>query len=73
MLLFFSSLPVVKARQQWSFSLPNPVNMSFNFYGFLIFSMLLYVPLFPQLYTHMIKQRKKVLGDLALKHRLKKD
>lgn len=71
MLLFFASLPVVKARQQWHLPLPNAANMSFNFYGFLIVSMLLYIPLFPQLYGHMIKQRSKIIG--GPKDRLKAD
>lgn len=62
MLLFFASLPVVKARKQWELELPNAMNVSFSFYYFLIFTMLLYIPLFPQLYGHMIKQRAKILG-----------
>ena len=81
MLLYFASLPVIWAREQWNYPLPNPANMSFNFYYFLIFTMLLYIPrelirstgvqfiwciilytVFPQLYGHMIKQRKKVIG-----------
>lgn len=62
MLLFFASLPVVKARRQWELPLPNAINMSFNFYNFLVVSMLLYIPLFPQLYGHMIRQRKKIIG-----------
>lgn len=63
MLLFFAALPVVKATRQWSLSLPNDYNISFSFYYFLIFSMVMYIPLFPQLYGHMIKQRAKTLGS----------
>lgn len=62
MLLYFASLPVIRARHQWSLSLPNNANISFSFYYFLIFTMLLYIPLFPQLYGHMIRQRRKVIG-----------
>lgn len=69
MLLFLASLPVVKARQQWDLVMPNALNMGFSFYGFLIVSMLLYIPLFPQLYGHMIRQRKKIIG--GQKDRLK--
>ena len=71
MLLFLSSLPVVKARRQWDISMPNPLNIGFSFYVFLIVSMLLYVPLFPQLYGHMMRQRKKIIG--GQQQRLKKD
>lgn len=66
-MLMFTALPVVKARGQWSYSLPNPANISFSFYYFLCFFMLLYIPLFPQLYGHMIKQRKKVIGGVKPK------
>lgn len=105
MLLYFSSLPVIRARQQWSFPLPNRANVSFNFYYFLVVTMLLYIPrewlhvewllalqwivqllckccwypvnvmvlsslalywshdvVFPQLYGHMIQQRRKIIG-----------
>lgn len=43
-MLMFTALPVVKARGQWSYSLPNPANISFSFYYFLCFFMLLYIP-----------------------------
>ena len=42
--------------------MPNSLNMTFNFYYVLIAIMLSYIPLFPQLYFHMIAQRKKVIG-----------
>lgn len=65
MLLFFASLPVVKARQQWDLALPNALNMGFSFHGFLMLSMFLYIPLFPQLYGHMMMQRKKIIGGAS--------
>ena len=43
-MLAFAALPVVKASQQWSLSLPNPYNISFSFYYFLVFTMALYIP-----------------------------
>lgn len=73
MLLFFASLPVVRAKKQWDLPLPNAANMSFCFYSFLLLSMFMYIPLFPQLYGHMIKQRKKVLGGTPSQDRPKKD
>lgn len=45
-----------------SISMPNKYNLTFNFYYVLIAIMLSYIPLFPQLYFHMIAQRKKVIG-----------
>lgn len=62
LLLMFSAIPVTTATGQWSTSLPNCLNLSFHFPYFLIVTILLYIPIFPQLYGHMIAQRKKVLG-----------
>ncbi|XP_046480587.1 very-long-chain (3R)-3-hydroxyacyl-CoA dehydratase 2 [Neodiprion pinetum] len=46
----------------WSYILPNAWNFTFNYRYFLIFVMLLYIPLFPHLYLHMFAQRRKILG-----------
>lgn len=46
----------------WSIELPNSANFTFSYYYFLWIVMLLYIPLFPQLYLHMFALRKKVLG-----------
>lgn len=62
MMLYFSALPVIKAKQQWSVPLPNCANMAFNFYYILLVTIILYIPVFPQLYGHMISQRKKIIG-----------
>ena len=43
-MLSFAALPVLKASHQWSTSLPNPYNLSFSFYYFLMFFMALYIP-----------------------------
>lgn len=63
LMCIYSALPYVYQREIWSFSLPNKLNISFHYYYALIFIMLSYIPLFPQLYFHMIAQRKKVLGS----------
>lgn len=47
MMLYFASLPVIWARGQWNYSLPNAANISFNFYYFLVVTMLLYIPCEP--------------------------
>jgi len=49
----------------WSVEMPNPYNFTFSYYYFLWGVMLLYIPLFPQLYLHMFALRKKVLGKPA--------
>lgn len=46
----------------WSIELPNIYNFTFSYHYFLWIVMLLYIPLFPQLYLHMFTLRKKVLG-----------
>lgn len=63
LLSIYASLPHIKARQILSVSLPNAANISFNYYYVLMFIMLTYIPIFPQLYLHMFGQRKKVLGS----------
>lgn len=59
----------------WSVELPNPYNFTFSYYYFLWFVILLYIPLFPQLYLHMFALRKKVLGkpskDAGVKQKTK--
>ncbi|KAJ8321885.1 hypothetical protein KUTeg_000356 [Tegillarca granosa] len=64
LLTVINGLDEAKRTQIYSYSLPNALNVSFNFYYFLIFFMLSYIPVFPQLYTHMLAQRKKIIsGD----------
>lgn len=43
-MLMFTALPVIKATQQWSLSLPNHYNMAFSYYYFTAFFMFLYIP-----------------------------
>lgn len=51
-----------KNNSIWSIELPNAYNFSFSYYIFLWVVIILYIPLFPQLYMHMFALRKKVLG-----------
>ncbi|KAL3281215.1 hypothetical protein HHI36_004429 [Cryptolaemus montrouzieri] len=46
----------------WSVRMPNSFNFIFNYQHFLVLTMLMYIPFFPQLYLHMFSLRKKVLG-----------
>ncbi|KAL9962138.1 hypothetical protein ACROYT_G031216 [Oculina patagonica] len=58
----YSSLRHVSKSGLYSVSMPNAFNFAFDFHLFLIVVMLSYIPIFPQLYFHMIRQRKKVIG-----------
>ncbi|MEQ2224924.1 Very-long-chain (3R)-3-hydroxyacyl-CoA dehydratase 2 [Ilyodon furcidens] len=62
LLTIYAALPYVQKTGLYSVTLPNKYNFSFDYYSFLILVMISYIPLFPQLYFHMIRQRKKVLG-----------
>lgn len=58
----YSSLGYVSKSGLYSVSMPNRLNFSFDFHLFLMVVMFSYIPIFPQLYFHMIRQRKKVIG-----------
>ncbi|XP_015279254.1 PREDICTED: very-long-chain (3R)-3-hydroxyacyl-CoA dehydratase 1 isoform X2 [Gekko japonicus] len=61
LLTIYAALPYVKRSGMFSVRLPNKYNISFDYYYFLLVVMASYVPLFPQLYFHMLRQRRKVL------------
>lgn len=65
LLCIYAAQQEVSKTKLWTISLPNTLNFAFNYQYFLIFVMLLYIPLFPQMYLHMFSQRKKVLGRPA--------
>ncbi|XP_051005816.1 very-long-chain (3R)-3-hydroxyacyl-CoA dehydratase 2 isoform X1 [Acomys russatus] len=62
LLTIYAALPSVRQAGLYSISLPNKYNFSFDYYAFLILVMISYIPLFPQLYFHMIHQRRKILS-----------
>uniref|UniRef100_A0A1B6L6H3 Very-long-chain (3R)-3-hydroxyacyl-CoA dehydratase n=1 Tax=Graphocephala atropunctata TaxID=36148 RepID=A0A1B6L6H3_9HEMI len=62
LLCMYAAQKFVGDTQLWSISLPNKLNFTFNYHYFIIYIMLLYIPLFPQLYLHMFSQRKKIIG-----------
>ncbi|KTF72196.1 hypothetical protein cypCar_00031719 [Cyprinus carpio] len=64
LLTIYAALPYVQKTGLYSITLPNNYNFSFDYHTFLILVMISYIPLFPQLYFHMIRQRKKVLGHV---------
>ncbi|CAG9768552.1 unnamed protein product [Ceutorhynchus assimilis] len=62
LLCIFKAQNEVGQRQLYSMKMPNNYNFIFNYQHLLWFLMLLYIPLFPQLYLYMFGQRKKALG-----------
>ncbi|XP_064652270.1 very-long-chain (3R)-3-hydroxyacyl-CoA dehydratase 2-like [Lineus longissimus] len=62
LLCIYGSLPYVKKSNLYSYDLPNKYNISFSYYIFLWVIMFSYIPIFPQLFGHMLKQRKKIIG-----------
>lgn len=67
LLCFYWAQSYARDHNVWSYELPNTYNVTFSYFYFLWIVMLLYIPLFPQLYMHMFAQRKKVLGGAACK------
>ncbi|NWY00560.1 HACD2 dehydratase, partial [Nothoprocta ornata] len=64
LLTIYAALPFVRQSGLYSISLPNKYNFSFDYYTFLILIMISYIPIFPQLYFHMLHQRRKVLSHI---------
>jgi len=62
-------LDFIKKTQLYSIVLPNRFNISFSYYYANILMILSYIPIFPQLFSHMIRQRKKVLGKESAEKR----
>lgn len=60
--IYAAKMYTASKPQAWSYTLPNAWNFTFSYNYFLLFVMLLYIPLFPHLYLHMFSQRKKILG-----------
>jgi very-long-chain (3R)-3-hydroxyacyl-CoA dehydratase len=56
------ALPVIRLKELWSITLPNPVNISFSYDVVCVLAVAAYLPGFPQLFGYMLKQRKKVLS-----------
>uniref|UniRef100_A0A1L8DY34 Very-long-chain (3R)-3-hydroxyacyl-CoA dehydratase n=1 Tax=Nyssomyia neivai TaxID=330878 RepID=A0A1L8DY34_9DIPT len=67
LLCFYWAQDYAKTHGVWSIEMPNRWNVTFSYFYFLWFVMLLYIPLFPQMYLHMFAQRKKILGGAPAK------
>ncbi|CAH0393162.1 unnamed protein product [Bemisia tabaci] len=62
LLCYYAAQSYVQEHNLFSLSLPNKLNIAFSYHYFLIFMMLLYIPLFPQMFMHMVHQRRKIIG-----------
>uniref|UniRef100_A0A1D1ZYW9 Very-long-chain (3R)-3-hydroxyacyl-CoA dehydratase n=1 Tax=Auxenochlorella protothecoides TaxID=3075 RepID=A0A1D1ZYW9_AUXPR len=60
-MVYLASGPIRKQRLL-SLSLPNRLNVAFDYYVVCWIIVLAYVPAFPQLYGYMLAQRRKLLG-----------
>ena len=69
MMCYFSSPDRAKSTGLHSMRMPNSLNMSFNFYYVLVVVMMLYVPMFPVMYSHMFAQRTKFFAKKAEKNK----
>jgi very-long-chain (3R)-3-hydroxyacyl-CoA dehydratase len=63
LLVSYAGLNYAKSEGILSVSLPNSLNVTFNYHLLMIMVMLVYIPGFPPMYLHMFGQRKKILGD----------
>ncbi|XP_070534942.1 very-long-chain (3R)-3-hydroxyacyl-CoA dehydratase 2-like [Ptychodera flava] len=66
LLSFYASISYLKESEMFSITLPNDYNVSFNYFYFVVVVMVLYIPIFPRLYSHMIRQRKKIIGGKVI-------
>ncbi|XP_060864970.1 very-long-chain (3R)-3-hydroxyacyl-CoA dehydratase hpo-8-like [Metopolophium dirhodum] len=72
LLVYWTSLGYVGRTKMWSIEMPNKLNISFSLWSAIAMVMLIYIPLFPQMYMHMVYQRKKTLGSPETKKIQKK-
>jgi very-long-chain (3R)-3-hydroxyacyl-CoA dehydratase len=72
LLTYWTSLEYVGRTKMWSIEMPNKLNISFSLWTAIFLIMLAYIPLFPQMYMHMVHQRQKTLGSLDSKKVQKK-
>jgi len=70
MTMVYLAMPTIRKERPLSFSMPNSINFAFDYYWFCWVAIACYVPGLPELYFHMLRQRKKILGKPA--HKAKK-
>ncbi|XP_013144712.1 PREDICTED: very-long-chain (3R)-3-hydroxyacyl-CoA dehydratase hpo-8 [Papilio polytes] len=62
LLCMYHALDEIASKQLFTVLMPNTWNFIFNYYYFVISYMFIYIPIFPVLFGHMLKQRKKMLN-----------
>lgn len=67
LMCLYHSLDEMFEKQLFTVSMPNAWNFIFNYYYFVIIYMFSYIPFFPYLFNHMLRQRRKMLGRDAKK------
>lgn len=67
MTMVYLALPHIRRSGMWSLRMPNPYNFAFDYFYFCLLAVAIYVPGFPTLYLHMLKQRKRMLGKASTK------
>eukprot|EP00274_Cyanoptyche_gloeocystis_P007642 CAMPEP_0196661002 /NCGR_PEP_ID=MMETSP1086-20130531/42138_1 /TAXON_ID=77921 /ORGANISM="Cyanoptyche gloeocystis , Strain SAG4.97" /LENGTH=204 /DNA_ID=CAMNT_0041995687 /DNA_START=94 /DNA_END=708 /DNA_ORIENTATION=- len=65
--VILKALPYIRAHDVFKISLPNSANFSFDYYYFLLFALIAYLPAGPFMYRHMIHQRRKYLSSIPKK------
>lgn len=63
--MVYLALPTIRKERPLSITMPNEYNFAFDYYYACFLAIACYVPGLPELYLHMVKQRKKVLGGGA--------
>lgn len=61
----YLALPTIRKERPLSSSMPNSINFAFDYYWFCWLAIACYIPGLPELYFHMLRQRKKILGKPA--------
>lgn len=55
---------IYAGRKPWiNYSLPNALNFGFNTFELYCIVLLVYIPCSPLMYSHMMAQRRKVMGQ----------
>ncbi|XP_015183394.1 PREDICTED: very-long-chain (3R)-3-hydroxyacyl-CoA dehydratase 2 [Polistes dominula] len=60
--IYYAIVYSMSHPELWSYALPNPWNFTFSYLYLLIIIVLTYIPGSFILYSHMLSQRKKILG-----------
>ncbi|KAK9817532.1 hypothetical protein WJX74_009764 [Apatococcus lobatus] len=65
MVLIFLALPSIRSQQLLCVELPNSLNFSFDYHLFLQAALAVYIPVWLQLYLHVLRQRGAKLKSLS--------